>query len=310
MDEDVAFSDIDPEEVEEKEIRELTQETINQGLSLLCRTGNGLQHAFVKLELVDKGLIDITSVGRYIHLRFLDVSGNQLSDLSPVASLTQLLWLKVDNNAISTFVGQPLDKLTFLQWLSASSNCLKDLDGLAVPSLESLNLSGNGYSSMRSFQGDNFANLVTLELRGNQLETTDGINLPNLRRLYLAQNSINRLEGLDNLPKLVILHLRDNLLENLDGLSPQLKSLQYLNIRGNAIADENALQALKFLSKSLQALVLYENPISDKTDYRTDVLMVIPSLERLDKDAVTLEEREDVLERIKELKEEESATEL
>lgn len=32
----------------------LTQETIIQGLSLLCRTGNGLGHAFVKLDLKEK----------------------------------------------------------------------------------------------------------------------------------------------------------------------------------------------------------------------------------------------------------------
>lgn len=32
----------------------LTQETISEGLSLLCRTGNGLGHAFVKLDLNNK----------------------------------------------------------------------------------------------------------------------------------------------------------------------------------------------------------------------------------------------------------------
>lgn len=39
---------------------------------------------------------------------------------------------------------------------------------------------------MNGFQGGLYANLVTLELRGNQLETTDGICLPNLQRLYLV----------------------------------------------------------------------------------------------------------------------------
>uniref|UniRef100_A0A4W6ERF4 Leucine-rich repeat-containing protein 23 n=1 Tax=Lates calcarifer TaxID=8187 RepID=A0A4W6ERF4_LATCA len=154
----------------------LTQETISQGLSLLCRTGNGLGHAFVKLDLKDKGLNDIAAISSYIHIRFLDVSNNQLTDLSPLASLTQLLWLK----------GQPFAQLTYLQWLSMAVNRLTDLDGLVGPALETLNLTGNSIKRVTGLQSGCFANLVCLELRGNHLDTTDGINLPNLRRLYLV----------------------------------------------------------------------------------------------------------------------------
>lgn len=46
-----------------------------------------------------------------------------------------------------------------------------------------------------------------------------------------AQNVIKRLEGLHKLERLTILHLRDNQLETLDGISPNMKSLQYLNVR-------------------------------------------------------------------------------
>lgn len=46
-----------------------------------------------------------------------------------------------------------------------------------------------------------------------------------------AQNTIKRLEGLEKLENLTTLHLRDNELENLDGLNPNMKSLQYLNVR-------------------------------------------------------------------------------
>lgn len=36
------------------QVCQLTHETISHGLSLLCRTGNGLAHAFVKLDLKEK----------------------------------------------------------------------------------------------------------------------------------------------------------------------------------------------------------------------------------------------------------------
>ncbi|XP_075952909.1 leucine-rich repeat-containing protein 23 isoform X1 [Anarhichas minor] len=300
VDEDAVLSDVEGEEEahqqgaeedEKVQVCHLTQETIVRGLSLLCRTGNGLGHAFVKVDLKDNGLNDIAAISSYTHLRFVDVSNNHLLDLSPLASLTQLLWLKVDNNAVECFEGQPFAQLTYLQWLSIARNRLADLDGLVGPALESLNLTGNGIQRVNGLQSGCFANLVTLELRGNQLDTTDGINLPNLRELYLAQNVIQHLEGLEKLERLTTLHLRDNKLDTLDGLSPNMKCLQYLNVRGNAILDENAVQGLALVSKTLRALVLSENPLVEMTDYRLSLLILLPQLERLDKDLVDPEER-------------------
>uniref|UniRef100_A0A4W4ERE8 Leucine-rich repeat-containing protein 23 n=1 Tax=Electrophorus electricus TaxID=8005 RepID=A0A4W4ERE8_ELEEL len=165
----------------------LTQDMIVPGLSLLCRTGNGLAHAFVKLDIKDRHLTDIVLLRSFIHLRFLDISSNYLSDLSPLAALTQLLWLKGDGNRIEGFQGQPLGQLTYLQWLSLAVNHLCDVEGLGGPSLESLNLIGNGIQRMAGLECQSLTNLVTLELRGNRLETTDGIYLPNLRCLYLVR---------------------------------------------------------------------------------------------------------------------------
>ncbi|XP_071332460.1 leucine-rich repeat-containing protein 23 [Trachinotus anak] len=314
VDEDAVMSDVDWQEEthqdeagedEKVQVCHLTQETISQGLSLLCRTGNGLGHAFVKLDLKDKELNDIAAITSYIHLRFLDISNNRITDLSPLASLIQLLWLKVDNNAVACVKGQPFTKLTYLQWLSMAGNQLTELDGLVGPALESINLTGNSIKTLKGLQSSCFANLVTLELRGNHLDTTDGINLPNLRRLYLAQNMIKRLEGLERLERLTTLHLRDNRLDSLNGLSPSMKCLQYVNVRGNAILDENGLQYLGLVSNTLRALVLSENPLVETADYRLSVLILVPHLERIDKDPVSPEERAEAQERIKELKEEE-----
>uniref|UniRef100_A0A3Q1FDW2 Leucine-rich repeat-containing protein 23 n=1 Tax=Acanthochromis polyacanthus TaxID=80966 RepID=A0A3Q1FDW2_9TELE len=316
MDEDEVLTDAEEEvETQAKEVggdekvqvSHLTQETISEGLSLLSKTGHGLEHAYIKLVLKDKGLNDtnIAAISSYIHIRLLDVSNNHLTDLSPLASLIHLLWLKVDNNAVASFKGQPFAQLPFLQLLSMAGNRLTDIDGLAAPSLERLNLTGNSFTRMDGFQGGCFANLLILELRGNQLDTTDGINLPNLKELYLAQNVIKRLEGLEKLERLRLLHLRENQLDSLKGLSAGMKCLQYLNVRGNAIADENALQSLSLVSTTLQVLVLSENPLVESSDYRVSVLTFLPELEQLDKDPVTPEERAQALERIKELKEEE-----
>lgn len=51
-----------------------------------------------------------------------------------------------------------------------------------------------------------------------------------------AQNVIKRLEGLERLERLTSLHLRDNQLDSLDGLSPNMKCLQYLNVRYKVVS--------------------------------------------------------------------------
>lgn len=72
-----------------------------------------------------------------------------------------------------------------------------------------------------------------------------------------------------------------------------------LLFRGNTIYEENSLQGLKILAKTLRVLVISENPLGQTTDYRLSVLVLLPRLERIDKDPVSPEERADALERIK-----------
>ncbi|KAJ8360812.1 hypothetical protein SKAU_G00173370 [Synaphobranchus kaupii] len=304
----------DEEEQEEEAVTEheeqvetcsLTQEMVEPGLSLLCRTGNGLSHAFVKLDLKDRRLTDLTLLSSFVHLRFLDISSNHVSDLSPLTALTQLLWLKGDGNVIQSFTGQPLGQLAYLQWLSLALNRICDLKGLGGPSLESINLIGNSIQRVTGLEYSRLTNLVTLELRGNRLESTDGIYLPNLRKLYLAQNRIKRLEGLDRLEHLTTLHLRDNQLETLNGICSNMKALQYINVRGNQVSSPRSLTSLGEVANTLKTLVLAENPLADIEDYRLSVLSRMPMLEKLDKLQISADEREEARERVGEFEHEE-----
>lgn len=52
------------------------------------------------VTVLPRGLNDMAAISSYIHLRFLDVSNNHLTDLSPLASLTQLLWLKARSSLL------------------------------------------------------------------------------------------------------------------------------------------------------------------------------------------------------------------
>ncbi|KFQ36440.1 Leucine-rich repeat-containing protein 23, partial [Mesitornis unicolor] len=266
----------------------LTEELLKEGLSLLCKTGNGLAHAYVKFEATHKDLTDISILEFFIHLRYVDLSENKLKDLSPLSSLTHLLWLKVDGNLLTSTCMQ---ELPYLQIISFANNCIKNTEGITHPRLASLNLKENKIQTVMGLSHGQLFSLQILELRGNRLKSTAGLNLPKLKNLYLAQNAIRSLEDLEGLEQLTTLHLRDNQLKTLDGFSSSMKCLQYLNLRNNRISSLQEVAKLQALPM-LQALVLMDNPCSEEADYRIEVLILLPYLQRLDKEPFEQDERE------------------
>ncbi|XP_072193633.1 leucine-rich repeat-containing protein 23 isoform X1 [Excalfactoria chinensis] len=272
------------EQEEEKQVLvacPLTEEMMKEGLSLLCKIGNGLAHAYVKFEAKYKDLTDISLLECFIHLRYVDLSENKLQDLSPLSSLTHLLWLKVDGNLLTS---AHMQELPYLQVISFAHNHIKNMEGITHPHLASLSLKGNKIQTILGLSQALYS-LRILELRGNKLESTAGLHLPKLKSLYLAQNTIRSLEGLEALEQLSTLHLRDNELETLDGFSSSMKCLQYLNLRNNGISSLQEVAKLQVLPM-LQALVLMDNPCSDDTNYQQEVLVQLPHLKRLDKEPV------------------------
>ncbi|KAF1519196.1 UNVERIFIED_CONTAM: Leucine-rich repeat-containing protein 23, partial [Eudyptes pachyrhynchus] len=234
-----------------------------------------------------RDLTDISLLKCFIHLRYVDLSENKLQDLSPLSSLTHLLWLKVDGNLLTSACMQ---ELPYLQIISFAHNRIKDMEGITHPRLANLSLKGNKIQTALGLSHGQLFSLQILELRGNMLESTAGLNLPKLRNLYLAQNAIQSLEGLEGLGQLTTLHLRDNHLETLDGFCSSMKCLQYLNLRNNGISSLQEVAKLQVLPV-LQALVLLDNPCSDEPNYRLEVLVLLPHLQRLDKELFEQDER-------------------
>jgi Leucine-rich repeat (LRR) protein len=116
----------------------LTEEHVKGGLSLLCKTGNGLQHAYVRLDVHDKQVTDVTILNCFIHIRYLDISENMLRDISVLGNLTHLLTLNADNNLLTS---AELNELPYLQQASFAHNRINTTEGIRHPLLERLNLS-------------------------------------------------------------------------------------------------------------------------------------------------------------------------
>jgi len=83
-------------------------------------------------------LTDISLLASYVHLRYVDLSGNNLRDVSALNSLSHLLAIQLSNNKL-TNADVPTN-LPYLQTASFAGNRIQSLAGIYHPVLESLNL--------------------------------------------------------------------------------------------------------------------------------------------------------------------------
>ncbi len=82
-------------------------------------------------------MTDISLLKNYIHLRYIDLSNNNLKDVSALNVLTHMLTLKLDFNKLTNI---KLDILPYLQVASFSDNKIKSIEVNCLPKLEQLNL--------------------------------------------------------------------------------------------------------------------------------------------------------------------------
>ncbi|KAJ3190071.1 Leucine-rich repeat-containing protein 23 [Gaertneriomyces sp. JEL0708] len=267
--------------------RALDQALIAPHLSLLARTGNGLSHAFTRLELHDAGVTDIAALEKYIHLRYIDLSLNAVKDITPLAPLDYLLSLDMHSNMLMK-VPKVLDRKKYLQFVNLARNQIEDMEIEEWPMCGWLNLNENRMSAVKL----SLPSLLHLEARSNAI-TTVALTAPKLQKLYLGNNRFRSLSDIGmQATTLQILHLRDNQIRSLKMRETWAGGkIIYLNLRGNALERMSEVNNLRDLG--IKILVLMDNPIADNPNYRMEILSRLPDLERLDKDVVTDEEREE-----------------
>lgn len=76
------------------------------------------------LDLSGNKISDLSPLARLTNLKELYLSYNQISDLSPLAQLTNLNFLFLESNQIGDL--SPLSQLTNLQWLFVGGNPIKN----------------------------------------------------------------------------------------------------------------------------------------------------------------------------------------
>lgn len=266
----------DEEKMEEKELEkaELTEEQIallqtetltklKTGLSALSRTNDNTSYAYVSLkanELEMTGLYGCLS--RFIHIRFLNLSKNKITDISGISSMTSLCEIDLSENQIQNLSELIENSAIFyrLQVLNISSNIIEHFEGKGFSFLEKLNLSNNKLTTLNC---EGMKSLKTLEIRKNELSKIENIQFcENLEKIYGAQNKFENLDELRTLLQLEIIHMRENKITEIltvDRMDEWFPRLTYLNLRQNYISNQkNIIKVICF--QNLNSFNFLNNP--------------------------------------------------
>eukprot|EP00736_Rhodelphis_marinus_P010350 Rmarinus@m.14060 len=253
-------------------------------------------------KLTHEFLVDKIGHGFFEHVRELDISGCRIREvgqcLSP-ESFTNLREVNLDNNNMSSLSG--LSQLRNLVVLRLNHNRISTIgdgpdDGFSeLVNLEVLQLGYNQIAHIPMLNLKNLVELKVLFLQGNDIQKVEGLeNLTQLRELVLDKNKVRFLSeySFANLVNLRELRLEENGLRSLLYLN-SLPKLQSLFLTCNRIMEMPELERLCGMN-CLVELSLQNNPVSRKQLYRPSMLRYLPSLRILDGREISYEERERV----------------
>jgi internalin A len=133
-----------------------------------CKTANSKLRKLTSLDIRDNQISDMKPLASLTNLTSLDLSDNHISDIKPLAALTNLISLSLNGNHISDI--KPLAALTNLTDLSLIANEIIDIKPLA-----------------------SLTNLTEIYLGGNKIIDIKPLaSLINLRHLNLSSNKITK----------------------------------------------------------------------------------------------------------------------
>lgn len=199
-----------------------------------------------KLTSLDLSNLDLKTLPKelseLIWLEKLIADGNkELSDLSPLQTLTNLQELRVAQNQVSDL--RPLSQLINLEDLYFHQNQVSDLTPLSpLTNLQSLAVHQNQISDLTPLSP--LINLLRLAISENQISDLTPLSLlSNLEDLYVNQNQVSDLTPLSPLTNLQSLHLYQSKVHDLSPLLT-LRNLKTLDIENTEVRDLSPLQSL------------------------------------------------------------------
>ena len=201
---------------------------------------------------------DLTGLQFATNLSSIRIEGSKVSDLSPIAGLTQLKALDIDSIDSPSVIhdAKQLSRLVNLTFLALHG--VEDLTPLAgLPKLEQLFVSHSNIRDLSPLAG--LTKLEHVYLPGGDIsDLTPLAGLTELEELHLRRNSISDISPIAGLTGLNRLDLGFNAISDVSPLAG-LTNLKWLSVADNDISDVTPLARLI----NLQWLGVYKNEISD-----------------------------------------------
>lgn len=168
------------------------------------------------------GIKSLEGLQHCASLALIELAGNEINDLTPIAELSKLQSIDLAGNKVESLA--PLAKLQRLQYLQLENNKVSDISPLAAATnMRALYLTGNAVKEISVLK--NMPKLTSLYLGGNQIEDYAPVGeLPWLSTLDLQNNAIKDLSFLKPLKEVRLLLLSDNKLEDLQPLVEMAKA--------------------------------------------------------------------------------------
>ena len=129
-----------------------------------CDEGDRQLSSLTQLSLVGEQISDIKPLASLTELTLLQLNFNKIVDIKPLASLTELSWLDLSNNQIGDI--KPLTSLTELSLLYLGDNRISDIKPLTfLTELRNLHLSDNQIADIKPLDiSENSQSLCVVKL--------------------------------------------------------------------------------------------------------------------------------------------------
>lgn len=195
------------------DIQKVVQLLLNEVQTKDCSQASMRLTVIRNLNLTSQNISDISPLASLTNLRNLQLYNNQISDISPLRNLKELTYLQLGYNPIANI--SALSELANLEFLSSIRTKLTDISALKeLTKLRELQLGENQISNIESLAG-----------------------LTNLNRLDLSHNEISDITPLNNLKNLLELDVSFNNIREAQTVLRSLSNLKQVNLVGNPLPE-------------------------------------------------------------------------
>ncbi len=225
------------------------------------------------LSLSANGFTNITPLAGLYGLQWLSLQSNYIQNISALAGLTNLYWgLDISGNQITDL--SPVTNLHILTSLNPYQNRLSKLPSLvSMTGITSLDFWGNQLTNVSGVSG--MVNLNWLGLSRNHMTVVTPLaDLPNLRTIDLYTNDLTDVSAVSGLTGLTWLNMNDNDLQSISSILG-LTNLIYVGLEYNELNINPGSPVLTDIA-TMQNHGTYVDYIPQKSFFLTSPMLIAP----------------------------------